>query len=82
MLLRTKLSKLRKIMRKAYEYHKIALCSAKQKFNEKLELFWKQKANVNWLRNGDRNTKFFHHTVKQRRQSYLLIEQGTIVEIG
>ena len=31
------------------------------------EMFFKQKARINWLSAGDRNTKFFHATLKERR---------------
>lgn len=39
------------------------LCTA---FREE-ELYWKQKSRIHWLKDGDRNTKFFHAITKQRR---------------
>ncbi|XP_056846710.1 uncharacterized protein LOC130497708 [Raphanus sativus] len=48
------------------------------------EMFWKQKSRVFWLREGDRNTKFFHALTKQRRArnkiTQLLDGNGNTVE--
>lgn len=32
------------------------------------EIFWKQKAGMNWFKDGDKNTKFFHAQVNGRRK--------------
>lgn len=31
------------------------------------EIFWKQKARINWLQEGDKNTAFFFNSVKARK---------------
>ena len=46
------------------------------------EVYWKQKDRINWLRSGDRNTRYFHAVTKGRRIkntiNYIQDEQGVI----
>jgi hypothetical protein len=44
------------------------------------EILWKQKSRIQWLKEGERNTKFFHRATIQRRHSnkitHLITEEG------
>lgn len=41
---------------------------------QKNAMFWHQRSRVNWLRMGDRNTRFFHLTTIQRRQRNQIVK--------
>ena len=58
--------------------HKVNQQMADRKRQE--EILWKQKSHVQWLKEGERNTKFFHRATIQRRHSnkitHLITEDG------
>lgn len=66
------------------ETNKINLRYVKQVLNEQLEeIYFRLKANIKWTIEGDRNNKFFHQMVQQRRQKLYLhgIEDANGVQI-
>jgi hypothetical protein len=48
------------------------------------EILWRQKSRIQWLKEGERNTKFFHRSMVQRRQTnhitHLVSDQGTKIQ--
>ncbi|KAJ1255254.1 hypothetical protein BS78_K272300 [Paspalum vaginatum] len=48
-----------------------------EKLEDQVDLFWRQRAHIRWLKEGDRNTKFFHAVCKERsRTGNLKREEG------
>jgi len=54
-----------------------------EEWEHREEIFWKQKARVYWIQERDRNTSFFHKSVKAQRQgnfiSSLRSPEGSII---
>ena len=54
------------------------------RLEEQLETYWKQRAHVNLMKGGDRNTKFFHAAASERRRRNKIKrprkEDGGVVE--
>ncbi|KAL6493346.1 hypothetical protein OROGR_033105 [Orobanche gracilis] len=46
------------------------------------EMFWKQKTNMKWILEGERNSKFFHDLIKKKRKTnfiHSMVEDGTVL---
>jgi hypothetical protein len=40
-----------------------------ERLEEQVDMFWRQRAHVNWLQKGGRNTSFFHAACRERKKN-------------
>jgi hypothetical protein len=54
------------------------------RLEEQREIYWKQRAHAHWMKDGDRNTKYFHSFASERKKrnrlNKLKTEEGGVVE--
>jgi hypothetical protein len=54
------------------------------RLEDQRETYWKQRAHAHWMKEGDRNTKYFHSFAFVRRKmnwiTKLKKEDGSVVE--
>jgi hypothetical protein len=47
------------------------------KLEEQKDIYWKQRANVQWLNSGDKNTKYFHAFALERKRMNKIMSKRT-----
>jgi hypothetical protein len=48
-----------------------------ERLENQLDIYWKQHAHVDWLKHGDRNTRFFHSCCSERKRRNRIIKLKT-----
>jgi hypothetical protein len=55
-----------------------------ERLKDQKNIFWKQRAKAHWLKDGDKNTSFFHACASEKRKVNLLkklkANNGEVVE--
>jgi hypothetical protein len=65
-------------------YEEIKTCDRIVELNHREEIMWCQRSRIQWLADGDNNTKFFHQKATQRRNKNKITEltmtDGTVTQ--